>query len=55
MVREKLALYAQRTAPLMEYYSAKGCRLAALCVDAAASPESLYAQLLPLLFPEDDV
>ena len=49
MIREKLALYHSRTAPLMEYYSAKGCSLATLRVDAAASSESLYAQLLPLL------
>jgi adenylate kinase family enzyme len=49
MIREKLALYHSRTAPLMEYYAAKGCRLATLRVDAASSSENLYAQLLPLL------
>jgi adenylate kinase family enzyme len=49
MIREKLALYYSRTAPLMEYYSAKGCGLATLHVDAASSSESLYAQLLRLL------
>lgn len=49
MIREKLALYHSRTAPLMEYYSAKGCSLATLRVDAASSSESLYAQLLSLL------
>ena len=49
MIREKLALYHSRTAPLIEYYSAKGCSLATLCVDATSSSESLLAQLLPLL------
>lgn len=52
MVREKLALYSKRTAPLMEHYSAKGCHLTTVCVGATSSAESLYAQLLQLLSPE---
>ena len=51
MIRKKLGLYHGRTAPLMEYYAAKVSSLVNVCVDAASTSESLYAQFLSLLYP----
>ncbi len=49
MIRKKLALYHDRTAPLVEYYGARGCMLISLCSDAGSHAEDLYAQALSLM------
>jgi adenylate kinase family enzyme len=49
MIRKKIALYHQRTAPLIAYYAGKGCSLVHVRVDAASTAESVYAQFLSLL------
>ena len=50
MIRKKLDLYHSRTALLKDYYSAQGCSLMSICVDAASTSESLSAQFLSLLY-----
>ena len=46
---DPLDLYDVRTAPLVEYYRAKGCTLISLRVDAGSTAEDLYAQVVPLV------
>jgi len=51
MIRKKLDLYDDRTAPLVEYYRSQGCTLINLRVDAGSTAENLYARVAPLLVP----
>jgi adenylate kinase family enzyme len=44
-IARKLAIYAERTAPLVEYYRCRGVRIAALDVTADMTPERMWETL----------
>jgi adenylate kinase family enzyme len=44
-IAEKLRVYRQRTAPLVEYYRARGTRIEQITVSAASTPERLWREL----------
>jgi len=44
-VRNKLALFARRTQPLIQYYSAAGCRVVSLPVLSDTTPDGAWRQL----------
>jgi adenylate kinase family enzyme len=49
MLRGKISLYHQRTAPLIDYYSGKDCGPIHVRVDAASTSESIYERFLSLI------
>jgi adenylate kinase len=51
MVRKKIALYHQRTSPLIEYYAEKGCSLMRVRVHAASTAEDIHDRFISSLSP----
>jgi adenylate kinase family enzyme len=47
LVRRKLAIFAERTAPLVEHYAKLGAMLKTISVTAAMDPESAWRMLIP--------
>ncbi len=45
LVRQKLELFSERTAPLVAHYRAKGARVSAIDIDAMTTPEDVWRQL----------
>jgi adenylate kinase family enzyme len=50
MVHKKIALFHQRTAPLIEYYADKGCSVVRVRVDAASTAEDIHDRFLSRRF-----
>jgi len=42
-IRNRLVVYAQQTAPLVEYYESKG---AVVTVDAAPNPDTVFGNMI---------
>ena len=48
MIRKKLAIYRDRTTPLVEHYSNAGSKVARIRVTASSTAEELYSAFIPL-------
>jgi adenylate kinase family enzyme len=46
MIRKKLVIFSNRTAPLIEYYSGRGSSLLRMSVDASSTTEDLYSRFI---------